>query len=57
MTNFDELQGYRYARDTLLSTSPRMMPDVIRNLRDAADKHPASYAAGILKMLEKVSAK
>lgn len=54
---FDELQGYRYARDTLLNTPPRLMPETIRNLRASASKHAAQYAAGITKLLDQVQAK
>lgn len=52
---WDELQGYRFARDTLLDTPPALMPQVIRNLRENARKHPADFQRGMLALLAKVS--
>lgn len=53
--HWDELQGYRYARDTLLDTPPRMIPTVIANLRKAAEKHSEEYKRGMLLVLDELS--
>lgn len=55
--SFDELQGRRYARDTLLSTPARLIPEVARNLRNTAKQRPACFARGMLSVLDGVTAK
>lgn len=52
---WDELQGYRYARDTLLDTPPALIPQTIRNLRENAGKHPADFQRGMLALLDRLS--
>lgn len=54
---FDNIQGYRFARDTLLNTPASLLPEVIRNLRASLSRHPAQYAAGIARLLDEVKPK
>jgi len=52
--SFDELQGRRFARDTLLDTPPLMLREVAKNLRNTATKRPADYARGMIRALEEL---
>lgn len=54
---FDELQGRRFVRDTLLETPPRMIPEIARNLRNTARQRPVEFARGMIFALEQVMPK